>query len=438
MPERWADRQAIFGIFWALALLHDQVAYRFAFASVLDGALTLSAAVLLARPGNLAVMAATAVLHVSATAARLPDVYNHAWFTSLVALALLLACGGSGFGPRAFDAFAAAARLCLAALYFFSGWHKLNADYFLHDTGCGAAKYLQLAKRLPFLPQSEAFLSAAAVTPVALELALPVVLLVRRTRPWAVIAACAFHFALGLAGYPRFSTVSYALLLLFVPNPRVVRIPVRFRFPMLTAIPAAGAAVAAGVLLPRTAALRIEMALFCAYSVVLLGAALVAARRDRGEPEPAETWTAAHLALLLVVLSGLSPYLGLRTLNTFSMYSNLRVEGGTSNHFAVPAGWQIVGWQRDMVEIESSNVPGLQALAGSGLAAPYEQMRAVLSREMRAGRGPMEVVYRRGGERIETRDAARDPRLALPQPVWLWKLRVFRPVETSGARACTV
>ena len=56
------------------------------------------------------------------------------------------------------------------------------------------------------------------------------------------------------------------------------------------------------------------------------------------------------LVPLLTGLNGCSPYLGLKTETAFAMYSNLRTEGGQSNHLLVPAGVQLFGFQQDLVE----------------------------------------------------------------------------------------
>lgn len=55
-------------------------------------------------------------------------------------------------------------------------------------------------------------------------------------------------------------------------------------------------------------------------------------------------------------MNGLSPYLGLKTHNTCTMFSNLQVEGGRTNHLFMPA-WQPFGYLRDGVLIVDSDLP---------------------------------------------------------------------------------
>ena len=53
---------------------------------------------------------------------------------------------------------------------------------------------------------------------------------------------------------------------------------------------------------------------------------------------------------VLVLFHGFSPYLGLRTVPAFSMYSNLRTEGGLTNHWFMPSrALRVAGFQEDLV-----------------------------------------------------------------------------------------
>jgi len=73
------------------------------------------------------------------------------------------------------------------------------------------------------------------------------------------------------------------------------------------------------------------------------------------------------LTLILAMLNGACPYLGLKTQATWSMFSNLHVEGGVSNHLLIPASLQPFGYAHDCVTVVKTNVPALQeqhAMAG--------------------------------------------------------------------------
>ena len=417
---------AAFGALWAIALLWHQVAYRAVLASTADAGLALAAAWALLRPWSAGRMALLAALHVAAVARDLPSALNHWYFGGLVSLGLLLAIGAAWRARRAdaaapaepYLAFAPAGRACLLLIYLLSGFHKLNADFLDPAVSCGPKLYATLARRL-WLPDSGPLVEAAAIGGTLLvELGLPVLLLFPRTRLAGVLLAVPFHVALGIAGYPRFSALCLALLLLFLPPP----------------------ARAATSRRPGWAPALHGRDRSTASSPGLLARvwSRLAAGPPPGRPLFAPRVGVAMLAPALILVSGLTPYAGLGTERAFSMYSNLRTEGGRSNHFLVPAGAQLFPYQRDLVEIRSSSVPRLRTLAARGLAVPSAELRAMLSEEMRRGRRELAVGIVRGGAARDVAAAERDPELALPvSPVALNLLR-FRAIEIAGPRHCGV
>lgn len=151
-------------------------------------------------------------------------------------------------------------------------------------------------------------------------------------------------------------------------------------------------------------------------------------------------WRPALPAMLgpaLILCSGVTPYLGLATDRAFSMYSNLRTEGGRSNHFLIPAQWQIASYQRDLVALLESNAPPLARLASDRMVIPWAELRARLT-EATASPGRVSLTYLRNGRRYEVGSAASDSVLALPVSRLGLKFMRFRPVEPAGPRRCSV
>jgi len=64
-------------------------------------------------------------------------------------------------------------------------------------------------------------------------------------------------------------------------------------------------------------------------------------------------------SFLLALLNGSAPYLGLKTHNTWTMFSNLQVEGGQTNHLLIPA-WQPFSFLKDSVMVLNSDVPAVR------------------------------------------------------------------------------
>lgn len=61
--------------------------------------------------------------------------------------------------------------------------------------------------------------------------------------------------------------------------------------------------------------------------------------------------------MLLVVLNAASPYLGLKTMYSIAMYTNLRTEPGLWNHLLVPESFRVFDLQDGLVQLVSSDDP---------------------------------------------------------------------------------
>jgi hypothetical protein len=412
------------------------MAYGVARASLLDAGLTLAAlaVMLLPAPPLLGLLAA---LHVATVVQHLPAVYNHWFFGGLVSLALLLAFlgawwRGQGSWGRAGDllpaAFAPAARWSLLLLYFLSGLHKLNADFFDPAVSCASVLYRGLRAGLPVLPDGPVMGPLAIGITVLLELGLPLLLLVPRTRRIAVVAGICFHVLMAAAGYPRFSATGLALLVLFLPS--LPRPGPAFRAAAVAAL------LAASMLVPAQ-----RDALFVWATLGLCGGVLALCFVPAGDDrEGAVSLRPALPALLgpsLILFAGLTPYLGLGTDRALSMYSNLRTEGGRSNHFLIPAGLQMASFQRDLVAVLGSSAAPLARLAADRMLIPWAELRARLT-EATISSGRVSLTYLRNGRRYEVGSAATDSALALPVSRLPRKFIRFRAVEAEGPRRCSV
>lgn len=378
-----------------------------------------------------------AALHVATVVHHLPAVYNHWYFGGLVSLTLLPAWGvalgrgrggDTGAGGLLPAAFAPAARWGLLLLYFLSGFHKLNADFFDPALSCASILYQELRTGVPLLPDSAVMGPLAIGLTVLVELGLPVLLLVPATRRVGAAAGILFHVLMAAAGYPRFSAIGLALLALFLPA--LPRPGPAFR------VAAVATLLIASVLVPEQ-----RDALFLWATLGLCGGlmALCVVPGGEGSGERAVSLRPALPAMLgpaLILFSGLTPYLGLGTDRALSMYSNLRTEGGRSNHFVVPAN-QVAPYQRDLVQVLQSNAPPLARLAAEHMVIPWEELRARLS-EASASSGSVSLTYLRSGRRYQVGSAAGDTALALPVSRLGLKLLRFRAVELTGPRRCSV
>jgi hypothetical protein len=136
---------------------------------------------------------------------------------------------------------------------------------------------------------------------------------------------------------------------------------------------------------------------------------------------------------VLIFLNGICPYLGLKTESSYAMFSNLRTEGGISNHFLVPAEAQIFSFQNDLVEVTSSSSKTFQKLADRKQVIPYFQFKEDIA-HFKPGR----VEYIRGGKRhiFDKKTGSTDKELAEATPFVLKKFLRFRPLEKNGEQFC--
>jgi hypothetical protein len=142
--------------------------------------------------------------------------------------------------------------------------------------------------------------------------------------------------------------------------------------------------------------------------------------------------------VLVMCLNSLSPYVGYKTTNSVSMYSNMRTENGENNHFFMPR-LALFAYQDDIVEVLDSSDPAIAELKGWPVLygdpevrlpayITYFELRRAVSRSANTG---LWVRYKRNGvERYYNRTLAQNPDkdLGVRHPIWLEKTAMFRPI----------
>jgi hypothetical protein len=149
---------------------------------------------------------------------------------------------------------------------------------------------------------------------------------------------------------------------------------------------------------------------------------------------------------LLALGNGATSYL--------SMFSNLRTEGGQTNHVLIPAGrFFVADYQNDLVRIEfvdqmlPEKWPWWVRLAGGSrwvdrhsrwlaetpcTRVPFVEVRRALQLWREIGVTNVALVYEHHGERDETTDAFSEPALMRPLSFWERRLMAFRAVQDDG------
>ena len=445
MPTSEQKTYSTFCVLWGLATLFHLVAKDPWPAPLLSTLLAAAALYLLHRPAEPHRLVLLAVLQMCESWTTAPFISNHWLFTGLVNLTLLQAYARLAWAGRTFAVepgtlyrtFVPIVRLELIILYFFAVFHKLNADFLDPQISCAVHFY---AAQLPF--------ALAGAVPIyltlAVEAAIPLLLCWAPSRNAGILLGLLFHAAVGfnpISEFYNFSSMIFALLFLFAsprldagwPTRRLFKSSlwedVPFSSKSFLAVGAVVVGVGLLVVLNDLIATPTELVLplWGLYSAGLILLFVLLPKAPPARPTFSFRPWPVLLVPLLTGLNGCSPYLGLKTETAFAMYSNLRTEGGQSNHLLVPARVQLFGFQRDLIEIKDSSSGFLASLAQRKLMLPFFEVRAVLQQHPNTS-----LTY----ERHASPSASPSAQLRQPIPWPLRKLLYFRPVALSGRQPC--
>lgn len=296
----------------------------------------------------------------------------------------------------------------------------------------------------------------AAVSVIGWELGGGLLLTMPRLQAGILAFSLTMHAALALIGFADFGALAVALLFSFVPANQ---------FAVLTAGRGAAAPRVLGY-----AGVCFGIALVCGWSThvhripeltLITGLAFDAAVLIAIWPllaalfssERGPRWEGVQIldrrtpALLyvfpiLLVFIGMTPYLGLRTAGNFSMFSNLRTEGESSNHRLLGSNpIKVWGYQEDVVwivDIDDRVGDVIYHFDDSprGYALPVVEFRKWIHAWDQAGyRVPMTYGY--DGRQYTTEDIVTDPVWRtenLSPQTYLMDFRYIQPGEPNYCR----
>lgn len=470
------DRLAAFSTLWAIAMLVHLASFTwwYAYPDALRGSLVAASVAVVLFPRFVPLLGLLSALAMANVVRLAPYHPNHILYELFVNGAIATAvvvsllrrrwplrrftsAGGlttdAGARDELFETFAMPARASLLVLYAFAVLHKLNWDFLDPQVSCGATMLAGLLARFGAtdLPPWMGF--AGIVGTLLIETAIPLCLAFARTRHLGIAMGLVFHFV--LAQFPHrglfsFSSTLYALFFLFA-SPDLAReigasvsaVRSRLGSPARLRIGVVAVAASLGVLGVATG--FSDTFLIVVWDGYALAVSAFYARflwRHRtpaGLPHALRPRHALWLVFpALVALNGASPYLGLKTLSSFSMFSNLRTEAGYANHLFLGSGVRLTYLQDDLVQVSASDEPSLRELVDGAMLLPWYELRARVA----TLRGDFFVEYRRDGEtyRFERR-AGRDrdtgPGLGKAPPVWTRNLLRFRAID-PGANRCRI
>lgn len=472
--ERSKDRSGgtwLFVALWGAALLVHQV-LRFTFHSFspLDAAAAAVFGLAVFVPRAPLVLPAVAVAQLASLWDDLPHAANHWVLAGFVNLSILATLAATFWRARAsrrprddefVEALGPLVRWEVILVYLIAAFHKLNADFLDPGVGClgWIARFVAERTGLEAAARSPRLIALAAAATIGVEVAIPVLLALRRTWFYGVALGVLFHLASLETG---FTAVAIALYYFFVParEPRSVarefdehlvdrsggvlnlaRVIEAYVLLFLLAIPTSYLqqwmrGSRAGSLIPPVRSVLWIAALLVLFGTVLqffraTGVHRFVARR----PERPATRLLYVLPALLLV-NGLCPYLGLKTTTSFDMFSNLRVLGERSNHLLLRhQPLRVFEYQRDLVSVRAASDPDLTRLSAQG-PLPYVQFKREIQGRVRRWRGPFVVVYERQGRLHRVTNAAADTELMAAEGILSRKFLPFRAERWNPVPGC--
>jgi hypothetical protein len=151
--------------------------------------------------------------------------------------------------------------------------------------------------------------------------------------------------------------------------------------------------------------------------------ALLSAARDAPVRSHLRVRPAFAIGPILVLLNGLSPYVGLKTEHSFTMFSNLMTEGDRWNHYLLPPSMKLFPLQDDLVTVVRSSDQRFRQFAERRTQLVWVHFRSLVSRYPH-----IRITYERAGQTYEVARVGDDPVLSRPPARAIDKLMDFRTV----------
>lgn len=461
------DQLSIFTFLWAVASLFHLFAF---FKSLLDNPFAwitgILALVLLFRPGSVSLFVGMLVFSIAKTILWLPDTPNHILFELVINLGILLAyvvtlfsTAGPDSGARFlavdrrkfFQSFAPLARTGLIILYTFAVLAKLNWDFLNPVISCGTW-WLNVIRGngLMFIPGDRYAQYSAIYGTVIVEAAIPLLLLFPKTRWYGIVLGLGFHLFLSLdphVGMLSFCALLFALFFLFTPTDFTDKFYLTYTRlrrgePEVRRIVSFLSGLALVIVIFILSVARYDDPLkyapfsfwyfYAMWLIITFFTVWLTEVWQYSQDGFFSVRGILNFIPAILILNGLCPYLGLKTETSFSMYSNLRTEGGISNHLFMPTSLQIIQWQQDLVEIVDTDNKRFKRISGMDINRQHLITYFEFQRIASTSRRDFYVTYIRGGQmhRLTVKNGiSSNPAVTSPHPWILAKLVQFRPID---------
>ncbi len=457
------SRFTIFNHLWAVAGFCEWVRWRHS-ESGFDLGLLAASALLFIFPNSILCLAVYASFQIFFASLVASSPWNHGLIIAVMNAAILLSIARhfvtkfiSSGRDRSLDrekligTFAPALCLSLIIVYFFTFFHKLNADFVNPEVSC-AGYVLELINRsYRILPLANWAIVVSIWTTLIVEFVVPILLLFRRTVYIGLLIGSGFHLFLSqYGGLHGFAAMIFTFYFLFLPKGFTVEIDRRFRdllgkFPW-PSLHRYALVVTVCLLLVLTKMLTYFFEIRLLYVgmiywdfwllgvLIWFGPALLLLKNMPADFCLLPRWAPLWIIPIGTFLNGMCPYLGLKTETSWAMYSNLRTEVNP-NHFLMPSAMKVFDYQDDLVEIIETSHPKLKSFTVPDVAIPLIEFRRICSSQTQ----DFYVSYRRNGvegKLIVSEGISSNPELTQRLPWFQDEFLRFRPVDMGVHSTC--
>jgi|GEM_PF-6228131 len=357
-----------------------------------------------------------------------------------------------------YELLAPAGRVIFLICYGFAAFSKLNTHFLGIDSSCAR----ELAETQISMSPWVAYISVPSIAgwmTVLCESAVALLLIAPRLRRYGILVGMLFHTIIVLSpaiAVFDFTITVFTMLFLFTPPDMMPRLNERWRAfkvsapavcELLTSARTPFVCFVALFMIGRSAmgyavygnariSTLIWMAnLSIAATLIGWGVSVLFAKDAEFEgslglrPRVVLQW----LIIAVAVFNGLCPYLGLKTQNSFTMFSNLKTENGHWNHLIVPRSMRVFSRFQDRnFEVASISDKRLQVdfVEPEHLIPQFELYRAL------AKDPAMSVTLIEQGQTVTLSGTSLEPVLGAAPSWWMQKLMIFRPVTRHGEPYC--
>ncbi|GGM74594.1 hypothetical protein GCM10010967_02570 [Dyadobacter beijingensis] len=340
-------------------------------------------------------------------------------------------------------------RLVTLGIYFYSGFHKLNTDFFNTSVSCineywsapigqvlGLLGCDHCAPQLTQLP--------FPLFTVLLEMALPFGLFWHRTRKPAIYLLIAFHAFLGIHGLLNFSALAMFLLAGSTINfeqPVSGRTIQALRIYMLGIMANAFFHLGGSFKLPGFRSWEfVTFISTVAFTIATFWFFVILFKENK---KPAyrlrvQNWPVLATVFACMTFWALKNYVGLGTVGNFSMFSNLVTEKNRCNHFLIDTrNTKIWDFEEDCVQIvkleSGSRWQKLNADVMERSLVPVVQFGHLIRRWSgeTPGKIPCTLIYQ--GKTLQIDDLKNS---TFAEYRWWYHYLPFRVVQIDGPNQC--